>query len=73
MTEIVTHAGEIKSCNFGRGFGFISRDDGQRDIFFHCTDARRLAFGESLIGKRVEFEVRETSKGDQAVNVRAED
>lgn len=58
--------GTVKFFNEGKGFGFISAEDGQ-DIFVHVTG---LNEGVSLNeGDKVSFEVTETDRGMQARNV----
>ena len=59
-------SGTVKRFNEVRGFGFISPDDGGRDVFVHISavDYEPLSVGECL-----EFETEETSRGLQAKNV----
>lgn len=51
-----------------RGYGFISVEDSEKDIFFHMSNfpARALPLQDQL----VEFEVKETPKGKEAVNIK---
>jgi cold shock CspA family protein len=66
-----THSGTIISINTEKGFGFIRRDDGGRDVFFHVTDLDpSLNFYESLIEIRVVFDIVEAERGPKAVNIR---
>jgi CspA family cold shock protein len=62
--------GKIKrsGLNLDRGYGFIEAI-GSPDLFFHCTSLVDLVFDERLIGTEVTFEVDQTSRGPQAVNV----
>ena len=54
-----------------RGFGFIEpAGGGKPDLFFHASAVVDLPFGEQLLKQRVSFEVEDTPKGLQAVNVR---
>jgi CspA family cold shock protein len=69
-----TCSGTIKSVNPDKGFGFISRADGGRDLFFHVMDLdRSLNFYESLIDTRVKFDIAETESGPKAVNIKRAD
>ena len=53
-----------------RAFGFIRRDDGQRDIFFHLHGVPQSA-DEIAVERRVSFEiVADTGDRDKAVDVR---
>ena len=58
--------GTVKFYNTDKGFGFISRDEGE-DLFFHATE---LQSGTADKGDTVEFDVGEGRKGPCAVNIR---
>jgi CspA family cold shock protein len=62
--------GTVKWFNDGKGYGFISRDEGD-DVFVHYSAVQMEGFRSLREGQRVEFAVEETPKGLQAVNVRA--
>ena len=49
--------GTVKHFNEARGFGFIVRDDGQSDLFFHITNVGHQFVETIDTGSRVEFEV----------------
>ena len=61
--------GQVKWFNEKKGFGFISRDDGN-DVFVHFSAIQREGFKTLFEGDEVEFEVTKGPKGDQATNVR---
>jgi CspA family cold shock protein len=52
-----------------KGFGFIKRDNGQKDLFFHSNELQNVSFDELQEGDKVSFEVGESPKGPNAVNV----
>ncbi len=52
-----------------RGFGFISREGEQKDLFFHSTEVKNARFDDLREGDTVTFEVAEGPKGLNAVNV----
>ena len=51
-----------------RGYGFISADSGS-ELFFHSNGLVGVTFDELQEGDNVTFEVEETEKGQNAVNV----
>lgn len=52
-----------------RGFGFISRDGEDKDVFFHSNELKNVEFNDLKEGDKVTFEVAESPKGPNAVNV----
>ncbi len=60
--------GTIKTLT-QKGFGFIAREDGQKDIFFHSKELQGVMYDELKVGDVVSFEVVDTEKGPSATNV----
>jgi len=60
--------GKVKWFNENRGYGFISREDGQ-DVFVHFSAIQGEGFKTLAEGEEVEFEIIESEKGLQAANV----
>ena len=60
--------GKVKWFNEVKGYGFVVIDDG-REVFVHYTGIMGDGFRTLNEGEDVEFEVTETPKGLQAVNV----
>jgi cold shock protein len=60
--------GTVKWFNDSKGFGFISREDGD-DIFVHHTSISGSGFKSLSEGQAVTFDVEKTPKGPRAVNV----
>lgn len=52
-----------------RGFGFIKVAGQEKDIFFHSNELKGVTFDELREGDRVTFEVQDSPKGPNAVNV----
>ncbi|MFH1178374.1 MAG: cold shock domain-containing protein [bacterium] len=55
-----------------KGFGFIKVDgsnDGDKDLFFHSNELKNISFDELKEGDKVSFEVGESPKGPNALNV----
>lgn len=53
-----------------RGFGFITPEDGGKDLFFHSNSLVGMQFNELREGEAVTFEVEQSPKGPNAVNVK---
>ena len=62
--------GTVKWFNDAKGFGFISLDDGSKDVFVHHTSIEMDGFKSLAEGQRVEFEVVQGAKGPAAEKVR---
>jgi len=60
--------GKIKKLT-DRGFGFITQDDGGKDLFFHSNELVGVGFNELKEGDAVTFEVVDSPKGPQATKV----
>jgi len=60
--------GKVKWFNEVKGYGFIIVDDG-KEVFVHYTGIKGEGFKTLNEGDSVEFEITETPKGLQAVNV----
>lgn len=61
--------GQVKWFNESKGYGFIAPDGGGKDIFVHHTAIQADGFRKLLEGQRVEFDLVEGPKGQQASNV----
>ncbi|MAG20640.1 MAG: cold-shock protein [Candidatus Marinimicrobia bacterium] len=61
--------GTVKWFNEKKGFGFITSDSGDKDVFVHFSSISGNGFKTLEEGDKVEFEVVEGPKGDQAANV----
>jgi len=61
--------GVVKWFNGEKGYGFIQRDSGEKDVFVHFSAIKAEGFRTLREGQRVEFEVAEGDKGPQAQNV----
>ncbi|MDH5409187.1 MAG: cold-shock protein [Gammaproteobacteria bacterium] len=61
--------GTIKWFNESKGFGFISQDDGGKDVFVHFSAIQGDGFRTLSEGQAVSFDVENGPKGPQASNV----
>jgi cold shock protein len=58
--------GTVKFFNESKGFGFITPDDGGKDVFVHANELNGNTITE---GDKVSYDVEEGKKGLNAVNV----
>ncbi len=52
-----------------RGFGFITPEDGGKDVFFHARELQGVQYNDLKEGETVTFEVSSTDRGPAATNV----
>jgi cold shock protein len=52
-----------------KGFGFISIDGQEKDLFFHMNELQNIQFDQLREGDKVSFEVGEGPKGPNALKV----
>ncbi len=52
-----------------RGFGFIKREGEEKDLFFHSNELKNVDYKDLREGDKVTFEIAESPKGLNAVNV----
>jgi len=69
---MTTQTGTVKWFNDGKGFGFITPDDGGKDLFAHFKEIQGATGFKTLNeNQRVQFEVTQGQKGMQASNIRS--
>ncbi len=61
--------GTIKKIVAEKGFGFITVDGEEKDLFFHKNELRDVSFEDLKEGDRVSFEKADSPKGTNAANV----
>ena len=61
--------GKVKWFNSTKGFGFIERDDKEKDVFVHVSALRKSGINGLNEGDAITFEVEVGPKGPNAVNL----
>jgi CspA family cold shock protein len=61
--------GTVKWFNDSKGFGFITPDDGSKDVFVHHSSIQAQGFKSLKEGQQVTYNVEQSPKGPNAVNV----
>ncbi len=61
--------GTVKWFNSGKGFGFITQENGGEDLFIHHSEIKTEGYASLDEGQKVEFTVGQGKKGPCATNV----
>ena len=62
--------GTVKWFNDAKGFGFITPEDGGKDLFVHFSAIQSSGFKTLAEGAKVQYDAADGPKGPQATNVR---
>jgi CspA family cold shock protein len=62
--------GTVKFFNATKGFGFISPEDGGKDVFVHVTAVEAAGLRSLSEGQRVTFDVQPDARGSKAANLK---
>jgi CspA family cold shock protein len=63
--------GKVKWFNATKGFGFIERDDKEKDVFVHSSAVRDAGMNGLEEGQALEFDVEDGPKGPNATNLKS--
>ena len=66
-----TLKGKVKWFNATKGFGFIEREDKEKDVFVHSSAVRDAGMNGLEEGQEVTFDVEDGQKGPAAVNLKS--
>jgi CspA family cold shock protein len=61
--------GKVKWFNATKGFGFIERDDKEKDVFVHVSAVRGAGMNGLVEGQVLTFDIEEGPKGPNAVSL----
>jgi CspA family cold shock protein len=64
-------SGTVKWFSDDKGFGFITPDDGEKDLFVHHTGINGEGYRSLQEGAKVSYDAEQGDKGPKAVNVTA--
>ena len=64
----MTH-GTVKFFNATKGFGFISPDDGSKDVFVHVSALEQSGLRGLIDGQKIGFDIQNDVRGPKAVNL----
>ena len=65
-----TLKGKDKWFNGKKGYGFIEREDGEKDCFVHASQVREAGLRYLNEGDQLEFEIEDGEKGPSAVKLK---
>jgi CspA family cold shock protein len=63
--------GTVKFFNTSKGFGFISPEDGGKDVFVHATAVEQAGLHSLNEGQKVSFDSQPDARGSKAVNLKS--
>ena len=64
-----TIKGKVKWFNPTKGFGFIEREDKEKDVFVHVSAVRDAGMDQLNDGEAISFDVEDGPKGPNATNL----
>lgn len=64
--------GTVKFFNAERGFGFISPEDGAKDVFVHISAVQQAGMTSLNDGQTLSFDIQPDARGPKAVNLQAD-
>jgi len=73
LSSAVEVNGAVKWFNADKGFGFVTADDGEKDVFVHISVVERAGLRDLAEGQRLAMKVVRTAKGREAVTVSTAD
>ena len=62
-------SGTVKWFDAARGYGFVTPDDGGKDVFVHVTAVEEAGLANLTDGQKINFELADDRRGVKAVNI----
>jgi CspA family cold shock protein len=69
--ETTMTIGTVKFFNATKGFGFISPEDGGKDVFVHVSAVEAAGLRSLSEGQKVSFDIQPDARGSKAANLQA--
>ena len=63
--------GTVKFFNTTKGFGFITPDDGGKDVYVHASAVEAAGMRSLAEGQKVSFDILPDARGSKAANLKA--
>ena len=65
-----TLTGKVKWFNGKKGYGFIERDDSEKDVFVHASAVKQAGLRYLNEGEKISFDLEDGPKGPNATNLK---
>ena len=62
--------GKVKWFNARKGYGFLTLEDGKKDVFLHVSDLEKSKFRKIRENQKIQFEIKEEKEKLQAINLK---
>ena len=63
-------SGTVKWYNARKGFGFVKQESGGKDVFVHASAVKSAGLKKLETGEKITFDVEDSPKGPNAVNIK---
>lgn len=64
------HIGTVKRFNKIKGYGFITPDDSDKEVFVHFSEIELAGYKELKVGQRISYELEQGDRGEFATKVK---
>tara|TARA_Y100001970_G_scaffold235580_1_gene294685 strand:- start:364 stop:579 length:216 start_codon:yes stop_codon:yes gene_type:complete len=67
---MTTLTGAVKWYNSKKGYGFVQRDDGEKDVFIHASAVKAAGLRYLQESEKISFDLEDGPKGPNATNIK---